>query len=80
MLPSHAATEKEQRRSDLRTVASLLPYLWPTDDAAARLRVMLAMASLALAKLANVYVPILYKYAIDALTPTTGTGGPWKPS
>ncbi len=75
MLPSHVATENERRRSDLRTIASLLPYLWPVGDGAARVRVTLAMAALALAKLANVHVPILYKYAVDALTPGTGSPG-----
>jgi ABC-type transport system involved in Fe-S cluster assembly fused permease/ATPase subunit len=46
---------------------SLLPYLWPRDSVEMRLRVVLAFACLIVAKLANVYVPILYKGAVDAL-------------
>jgi ATP-binding cassette subfamily B protein len=56
-------------RSDLRVIATLLPYLWPADSFEMRARVVVAMAFLAAAKVANVYVPFLYKQAVDALTP-----------
>ncbi len=56
-------------RSDLRVIATLLPYLWPADSFEMRARVVVAMAFLVAAKVANVYVPFLYKQAVDALTP-----------
>ena len=51
-----------------KTIKSLLPYLWPRDSIEIRVRVVLAMAALALAKVANVWVPLFYKDAVDALS------------
>ena len=58
-------------RGDARALRSLLPYLWPKGEGELRLRVTVAMVLLVLAKLANVYVPILYKEAVDALNRET---------
>ena len=49
-------------RNDWKTIRSLLPYLW-----AYRGRVLLALGFLALAKLANVGVPLVLKEVVDAL-------------
>ena len=59
-------------RSLLATLATLAPYLWPRGDFGLRARVVIAMAFLVLAKLTNVYVPMLYARAVDALTPHQG--------
>ena len=48
-------------------LASLLPYLWPRGALEIRLRVVVALAFLALAKIATVYIPVLYKEAVDIL-------------
>jgi ATP-binding cassette subfamily B protein len=56
-------------RGDIATIRSLLPYLWPKGEPGLRARVVLSLACLFVAKLATVYVPILYKRAVDALTP-----------
>ena len=56
-------------RSTLATVRSLLPYLWPRGDRQAHVRVLLAAACLVLAKVATVYVPLVYSHAVDALSP-----------
>ena len=48
-------------------LASLLPYLWPRGALEIRLRVVAALAFLALAKIATVYIPVLYKEAVDIL-------------
>ncbi len=56
-------------RSTLSTVRSLLPYLWPRGDRRAHVRVTLAGACLVLAKIATVYVPLVYSHAVDALSP-----------
>ncbi len=58
-------------RKDWQTVQTLLPYLWPKGEAELRLRVVGAMALLALAKMTNVVVPIFYKHAVDALSTDT---------
>jgi ATP-binding cassette, subfamily B, heavy metal transporter len=42
-------------------------HLWPKGEVGLRSRVVVAMVLLVLAKVVNVYVPILYKYAVDAL-------------
>jgi ATP-binding cassette, subfamily B, heavy metal transporter len=42
-------------------------YLWPEGETALRCRVVVAMVLLIVAKVTNVYVPVLYKHAVDAL-------------
>ncbi|QOJ23524.1 MAG: ABC transporter ATP-binding protein/permease [Gammaproteobacteria bacterium] len=49
-------------RNNLRTIAALLPYLWEF-----KVRVILALSLLVLAKLANVSVPLVLKEIVDAL-------------
>ncbi len=63
----------KEPRPDIRALKSLFPYLWPRGEFEMRLRVVLAMSFLVAAKLANVYVPILYKKAVDALSQPVGT-------
>jgi ATP-binding cassette, subfamily B, heavy metal transporter len=46
---------------------ALLPHLWPKGDPGLKLRVVTALLCLALAKLATIYVPILFKHMVDAL-------------
>ncbi len=60
------------QRSSLQTVASLAPYLWPAGNPGARARVVVAVAFMVLAKLATVYVPILYGRIVDTLAPSHG--------
>ena len=45
----------------------LARHLWPKGEFGLRSRVVVAMVLLVMAKVANVYVPLLYKYAVDAL-------------
>ena len=63
------AIPPRSRRADIRTIRHLLPYLWPRQSIELRIRVVAALACLLVAKLTNVYVPLLYKHAVDALTP-----------
>ena len=56
-------------RSGWQTVKSLLPYLWPQDDMASRVRVVIAVIFLVAAKVATVTVPLVYSRAVDALAP-----------
>jgi ATP-binding cassette, subfamily B, heavy metal transporter len=45
----------------------LARHLWPKGETGLRTRVVIALGMLILAKLINVYVPILYKQTVDAL-------------
>ena len=56
-------------RNGLQTVRSLLPYLWPRGDRGSHVRVVAAAALLVAAKVATVYIPIIYSHAVDALSP-----------
>jgi len=53
---------------DVRAIRALLPYLWPKGQLEMRARIVLALAFLTLAKVANVWIPLFYKDAVDALT------------
>ncbi len=55
-------------RTSSETIRSLLGYLWPKGDNRTRLRVVVSMSFLVLAKVATVFVPILYARAVDALS------------
>ena len=65
-------TRKRAQRDDLRTIKTLAPHLWPRQSRNLRVRVIAALACLLVAKLTNVCVPLLYKHAVDALTPHAG--------
>ncbi len=56
-----------------RTIRTLLPYLWPKGALELKVRVAAALLCLVAAKGVNVYVPMLYKRAVDSLT--AGAGG-----
>jgi ATP-binding cassette subfamily B protein len=55
----------------LRALRRLGPYLWPRGELALHLRLAAAVVCVIAAKLVNVAVPMLYKGAVDALTPGT---------
>ena len=64
------ARPKGRLKDELRALKSLAPYLWPRDSFELRARVVLAVAFLLAGKLVNIYVPLLYKQAVDALSPS----------
>src|SRR5215813_11683554 len=62
----------------LPTLIGLWPYIWPSDRRDLKLRVVIAMGLLVLAKLATIAVPFTFKWATDALA---GQGSaPFAPS
>ncbi|MEA2778687.1 MAG: ATP-binding cassette, subfamily heavy metal transporter [Rhodospirillaceae bacterium] len=67
MTTTAPATKK--RNGQWAAFATLLPHLWPRGQREMRLRVAVALACLALAKLANIYVPFLFKRLVDSLSP-----------
>ncbi|MAV87525.1 MAG: metal ABC transporter permease [Rhodospirillaceae bacterium] len=64
-------TDNYYSRDDVKTLKTLLPYLWPKNAIEMRVRVILALFLLAFAKGINVYAPILYKLAVDQISTTT---------
>jgi ATP-binding cassette, subfamily B, heavy metal transporter len=57
-------------RRQLEALRTLLPHLWPANAWDLRARVLIAIAFLIGAKIANVYVPIFFKDMVDRLTPS----------
>lgn len=70
-------SEPTRQRSDWHVIKTLLPFLWPArtvpDSGEIRLRVVVAMACILLAKVATVYAPIYLQRSVDALAPAGGT-------
>ncbi len=54
--------------AEWRVIRDVVPYLWPEGEPDARLRVVIAMGFLILAKIATVITPFFFKYAVDALS------------
>ena len=65
--PTTPAVSDAERRSGMRTIRKVAPYLWPADMPWVKKRVVLAMLALVLSKLVSVYTPIIYRDAVDAL-------------
>jgi len=61
--------QQEARRSGMRTIRRVLPYLWPEDKTDIRVRVVLALLALILARVVSVITPFFYKGAVDAMAP-----------
>src|SRR5262245_17721141 len=66
-VPSVPPTQPERGAGLLATVAHLWPYIWPSDRADLRLRVVGSLVLLFFAKLATLAVPFTFKWATDAL-------------
>ena len=69
--PENAETKR--RRSDWQVIQTLLPFLWPARDVSEsgeiRLRVIVAIVCIGLAKWATVITPLYLQLAVDALAP-----------
>jgi ATP-binding cassette subfamily B protein len=71
-MPADTTTDAEmaadERRSGLRTIRKVGPYLWPDDKPWVKRRVVIALVSLVLAKIVNMLSPLLFGKAVDALS------------
>ena len=67
MKPTTPTAPTGTERNGWATLGSLIPYLWPKGQTELRIRVMAAIFFLFISKVFNVYVPILYKHAVDSL-------------
>ncbi|HQU99007.1 MAG TPA: ABC transporter ATP-binding protein/permease [Nitrosomonas sp.] len=61
-MPAKETKKIPTAQNNLKTIATLLPYLWEFKS-----RVVIALSLLILAKLANVSVPLVLKEIVDAL-------------
>jgi ATP-binding cassette subfamily B protein len=57
-----------ERATLIGTLAHLWPYIWPSDRADLKMRVVWSMVLLLVAKVATLTVPFTFKWATDALT------------
>lgn len=64
MKNTHSTLDK---KSDLKILGLLVPYLWPRHRFDLKARVLIALFLLTMSKVVNVYMPILYKKSIDLL-------------
>ncbi len=60
--------ELQARKSGMRILRRVTPFLWPKNNPGFRLRVVLALLALLTAELITVGVPFIYKGAVDSLT------------
>ncbi|SFD80754.1 ABCB family ABC transporter ATP-binding protein/permease [Roseivivax sediminis] len=63
-----SALAGDERRSGLRTIRRVAPYLWPEGQPWVKRRVVGALTLLVIAKVIAVGTPLFYKAAVDALT------------
>ncbi|CAH0626872.1 unnamed protein product [Chrysodeixis includens] len=59
--------------SGMDMIRGMMEYVWPKENMAIRARVMLSLSLLFGAKMMNVTVPFLFKYAIDEVNTVTTT-------
>ncbi len=62
-------------RGSMKTVFTLLPYLWPQGETGLRVKLVLASIAMLLAKVGTVYVPVVYGHMVDKLTHAAGPLG-----
>ena len=66
-IKSDRELSQEEKRSALRTIRRVGPYLWPHDNSAVKTRLIVSMLLLVLAKLVSAGTPFLYGYTVDSL-------------
>ena len=73
--PSSADPAKNTRDVESwGTLRRFLPYLWPKDNPALRMRIVVAMGLVLAAKGVTLSLPFAYKGAVDAMTGPVDTG------
>jgi len=72
MPPDTAVRDPKARHDGWLTLARFLPYLWPRDNRALRLRIVVAVLLIIASTATQLVLPYLLKWAIDAM----GVTGP----
>ncbi|KAH6557425.1 hypothetical protein KP509_1Z115500 [Ceratopteris richardii] len=62
----------EKPVADIRILQNLGSYLWPKDNTEFKVRLFISLGLLVAAKVLNVQVPFLFKYAVDDLSLSIG--------
>ncbi|MCR8825724.1 ABCB family ABC transporter ATP-binding protein/permease [Pseudosulfitobacter koreensis] len=60
--------EDAERRSGWRTIRKVMPYLWPDNLPWVRHRVVWSLVALLASKLISVYIPVLFRDAVNVLS------------
>src|SRR5579883_1097643 len=63
-----AAPSSAEQATLIGTLTHLWPYIWPSDRADLKMRVVWSFVLLLIAKFATLAVPFTFKWATDALT------------
>ena len=71
-LTPHQSALRRGDGSHWLTLKDIMPLLWPEGRMDLKIRVVLAIVALVLAKVVTVLTPFTYKYAVDALTAKGG--------
>lgn len=77
--PGHTASTDDlmiadgKKVSGLQIISKMFGYIWPKNRPEIRNRVMISLGLLIGAKIVNVEVPFIYKYAVDHLNAHTGS-------
>ncbi len=71
-LTPHQSAIRRGDGSHWLTLKDIMPLLWPKGRRDLKIRVVLAIVALVLAKVVTVLTPFAYKYAVDALTLKNG--------
>ena len=69
-MKNNAEIAAAERKSGIRTILRVIPYLWPKDRFDFRVKVISALVLLVLAKAVINFAPFLYREAVNALTET----------
>ena len=69
-MKNNAEIAAAERKSGMRTILRVVPYLWPKDRFDFRVKVISALVLLVLAKAVINLAPFLYREAVNALTET----------
>ncbi|HIP22654.1 MAG TPA: ABC transporter ATP-binding protein/permease [Rhodobacteraceae bacterium] len=71
---TYTPDDDDDSYSGWETIKRVTPYLWPKNRFWLRVRVVLAMIALVIAKVATALTPLFFIAAIDALTPEEASG------
>jgi len=69
MARSTTTTKTVSREQGMSIIRRVIPYLWPDDVRSIRVRVVVSMILLIVARGVAVWTPFFYKAAVDALVP-----------
>ncbi|MDB5719256.1 MAG: transporter-like protein [Sphingomonas bacterium] len=73
-MPPDRPTDQAAPVDGFAALRRFLPYLWPADRPALRLRVVIALVLVLAAKATNLLMPFAYKAAIDRMAPGLEAG------